>query len=277
MNARARRYVTCLVLIPVSLILAAVLVASAGTESPQVIREKAPVVAAKPKMHAAITPMPRKEAWFMKRHEYINQRVKKGDIDMIFIGDSITGAWGGAGKAAWSKYYGKRKAANLGIGGDRTQEVLWRLNHGNIDGIQPKLAVILIGVNNSPGKAYSVAQIADGVSHIVALVRKKLPETKILLLGIFPYREHPCPDRGKSLQVNQIIRKLDDGRYVHYLDIGHHFIDAKGAISRDIMPDFLHFSPAGYELWASLMESKIAELMGDEPGGVAGSKAKAAK
>ena len=96
----------------------------------------------------AIKPVPRDANW-MKRHDSFNARIKQGNVDLLFIGDSITQGWEGAGKAAWSEKYGKRNAVNLGIGGDRTQHVLWRLDNGNIDGIKPKLAVLMIGTNNS--------------------------------------------------------------------------------------------------------------------------------
>ena len=100
------------------------------------------------KPNDAVVPVPRDGNW-MKRHDSFNERVKKGNVDLIFIGDSITQGWEGAGKKVWEEFYGKRNAVNLGIGGDRTQHVLWRLENGNIEGIQPKLAVLMIGTNNS--------------------------------------------------------------------------------------------------------------------------------
>ena len=115
----------------------------------------------------------------------MNARVKQGNVDLIFIGDSITHGWEEAGKDVWQKFYGKRNAVNLGIGGDQTQHVLWRLDHGNIDGISPKLAVIMIGTNNA-GSGQQPEQIAEGIKAIVEQLRAKLPETKILLLAIFP-------------------------------------------------------------------------------------------
>src|SRR4029077_13842354 len=108
----------------------------------------------------------------------------------LFIGDSITDAWqnGGerGGKEVWKKYYANRKAMNAGIGGDRTQHVIWRLNNGNIDGIHPKLTVLMIGTNNTPGNDNTAEEIAEGIKTIVSKVREKIPETKILILGIFP-------------------------------------------------------------------------------------------
>src|ERR1700712_213904 len=95
------------------------------------------------------TPVVKQGANFLKQHEAINKRVAAGNVDLIFVGDSITARWAGEGKDVWEKYYAKRNAANLGIGGDKTQHVLWRLEHGNVDGIHPKLAVVMIGTNNS--------------------------------------------------------------------------------------------------------------------------------
>ena len=120
------------------------------------------------------------------KHEKINERAKQGDVDLLFLGDSITDNWAGPGKQVWEKYYGNRKAMNAGIGGDKTEHVLWRLDNGNVDGIKPKLAVIMIGTNNSGGNVNSAEDIAEGIKAIVNKLREKLPETKILLLGIFP-------------------------------------------------------------------------------------------
>ena len=120
---------------------------------------------AQDKPNDAVIPVPREGNW-MKRHESFNERVKQGNVDLIFIGDSITQGWEGAGKDVWQQYYAKRNAVNLGIGGDRTQHVLWRLDHGNIDGINPKLAVLMIGTNNSGSNTSE--QIADGIKAIVA-------------------------------------------------------------------------------------------------------------
>jgi len=122
----------------------------------------------------------------VKRHEKINDRAKQGDVDLLFIGDSITDGWQGGGKEVWQKYYGNRKAMNAGIGGDRTQHVIWRLDNGNIDNIHPKLAVLMIGTNNSNGNDNTAEEIGEGITTIVKRLRDKLPETKVLILAIFP-------------------------------------------------------------------------------------------
>ena len=123
--------------------------------------------AAPPHVNNAATPAPRTDRGWTELHEAINARVKQGNIDLVFIGDSITQGWAGAGKEAWEKTFAPLHAANLGIGGDRTQHVLWRLDHGNLEGITPKAAVIMIGTNNSNGNDNTSEEIADGVKAIV--------------------------------------------------------------------------------------------------------------
>ena len=213
-------------------------------------------------VHSAVAPAPRGGGW-MKRHQRFNARVAQGDVDLIFIGDSITQGWEGAGRQVWSKYYGERKAVNLGIGGDRTQHVLWRLDNGNIDGISPRAAVVMIGTNNSGKGRNSAPEMVDGVIAVVEKLRAKLPQTKILLLGIFPRGKHFSEQRGGILQVNQAIRRLDVDPHVTYLDIGHEFLEDDGSMSRAVMPDHLHLSPRGYEIWATSIEKTLAALLGE--------------
>jgi lysophospholipase L1-like esterase len=219
--------------------------------------------------HSAVEPVPRGDEWWRNRHKSINENVAKlgREAQVIFIGDSITQGWEGAGREVWERYYAPRKAINLGIGGDRTQHVLWRLDNGNLEGIEPKAAVVMIGTNNSNGEDNSVEQIADGVTAIVKKLREKLPSTKVLLVAIFPRSENPSPQRGKILQVNQIIRKLADNQNVFWVDFGHKFVKSNGAIPAELMPDYLHLSPAGYQIWAESIESRLARILGESPRG----------
>ncbi len=214
--------------------------------------------------HSADEPVPRNDEWWRNRHQSINENVARVGkrAEIIFIGDSITQGWEGAGRQVWEEFYAPRNALNLGIGGDRTQHVLWRLDNGNLEGIEPKVAVVMIGTNNSNGEDNSVSQIADGVTAIVRKLREKLPSTRILLLGIFPRSENPSPQRGKILQVNQILRRLADGEHVFWMDFGHKFVRADGTIPADLMPDFLHLSPAGYRVWAESIEPRLVRLLG---------------
>jgi beta-glucosidase len=211
---------------------------------------------------STVVPVPHEGT--LARHESFNNRVKQGNVDLILIGDSITQGWEGAGKDVWEKYYGKRNAVNLGIGGDRTQHVVWRLDHGNVDGIAPKLAVLMIGTNNSNRDDNTAEEIAAGIEAIVKKLRDKLPQTKVLVLAIFPRGEKPNPQREKNAKASDLASKVADNKMVYYLDIGPKFLGADGTLTKDIMPDLLHLSPQGYEIWAASIEPKVAELMGEK-------------
>jgi lysophospholipase L1-like esterase len=195
----------------------------------------------------------------LKLHEKILERGKGGPIDILFLGDSITQGW--TNKEAWERYYAPRNAANFGIGGDRTQHVLWRLNHGEIEGISPKLVVLMIGTNNM--NTNTPEEIAEGIKLIIDTLRAKLPDSKILLLGVLPRGQKPAPVRDRIKDLNERIAMFDDGKMVKFLDIGHVFLSPDGTISRALMPDFLHLSDAGYQLWAEAMEPTLWELTGD--------------
>jgi beta-glucosidase len=212
--------------------------------------------------HSAVSPAPRSGGW-MNRHEAFNQRVANGNVDLIFIGDSITHGWEGKGKAVWEKYYTKRNAVNLGIGGDRTEHVLWRLDNGNIKNISPKVAVVMIGTNNSGNGRNTAEEMIDGVTAVIEKLRAKLPKTEILLLDIFPRGQRINAQRGKILQVNQVLSRLDSRPHVTFLRIGQTFVSPDGSIAKDIMPDFLHLTPNGYEIWAKSIEPTLARLMGE--------------
>jgi lysophospholipase L1-like esterase len=180
----------------------------------------------------------------------------------VFLGDSITAGWAGSGKDVWAKAFGAYTPANFGIGGDRTQHVLWRIQNGELDGgIKPKACVLMIGTNNVGGD--SAEGIAKGVTVIVETIRAKQPQAKILLLAVFPRGEKasPNPGRDKLKQVNAIIAKLDDSKNIFFLDIGDKFTQPDGSLTKEIMPDFLHLSAAGYQIWADAISPKIAELM----------------
>lgn len=208
--------------------------------------------------NSAIKPVPKDK----KRHEGFVALAKKGGIDLVFLGDSITDGWRGpAGEEAWKKHFQPLHAANFGISGDRTQHVLWRIQNGELEGIHPKAAVLMIGTNNLGNN--TVEQIAEGITAIVQEIHKQQPQTKVLLLGIFPRSQKAAdPLRDKIKDINRIVAKLDDGgKTVHYLDIGDKFLDKSGAISKEIMPDYLHLSKAGYQIWAESVQPAVDELM----------------
>ena len=198
---------------------------------------------------------------WLSRHEGFVAEAKKGGIDVLFMGDSITDNWRSRGKNVWNKYYAPMHAANFGIGGDRTQHVLWRIENGELDGIHPKVVVLMIGTNNS--NSDPATDIAKAIKLILDDIRAKLPDTKILLLAIFP-RNKPAdkPDQMEKIhQVNDIISKYADGKSVWYLDIGDKFLGPDGKVPADIMADFLHPTEKGYQIWADAMNPTLDEMM----------------
>ncbi|HEV3165838.1 MAG TPA: platelet-activating factor acetylhydrolase IB subunit [Isosphaeraceae bacterium] len=214
--------------------------------------------AALAQVESATEPVPRTGYWMMM-HENFLDRAKEGNIDLLFLGDSITQGWGGGGKAVWERFYGPRNTANFGIGGDRTQHMLWRLDHGEVDGIHPKAVVLMIGTNNMDSNPPE--EIAEGVTAIIKKLREKLPDTKILLLGVFPRDQNASARRERLGAVNERIARLDDGTMVKYLDIGKSFLSDDGTISKEIMPDFLHLSSRGYRIWADAMEPTLWSML----------------
>jgi lysophospholipase L1-like esterase len=217
---------------------------------------------------AASDPAPRKKEYpwmsvavWTQMHEGFLKRAKEGKIDVLFLGDSITQGWGN--NAVWKKHYGELNAANFGIGGDTTSNVLWRIQNGEIEGLAPKVTVLLIGTNNFGLEGHKPDDVAKGIATIVQTLRKKLPSTKILLLAIFPRDEKPNTESRKRIQkVNEQIAALDDKKSVRYLDLGPKLTNADGSISKEIMPDFLHLSEKGYQIWAEGMDPLLKQLMG---------------
>jgi lysophospholipase L1-like esterase len=200
-------------------------------------------------------PVPKDE----KRHLGFVEIAKKGGVDVLLLGDSITDGWRGGGKKVYAEHFEPLKAANFGIGGDRTQHVLWRLRNGELEGITPKVLMLMIGTNNGGDGAEDVAA---GITAIVKEIQGKSPATKILLLGIFPRGEKPNPAREKNDKVNTMVAKLDDGgKTVKYLDIGGKFLETDGTISKEIMPDSLHLSEKGYKIWADAVLPSVKELL----------------
>ena len=209
-----------------------------------------------------VIPTPRTVSpWYPERMAEINKRTKQGNVDLLFLGDSITQSWRDIGKDVWQKYYGNRNAVNVGLSGDCTQNVLWRLDHDNINGIFPKVVVLMIGTNNSVALDVTAEDIADGIIAIVCKLREKWPKAKVLLLAIFPRGQYPGAERIKNARASQIASKIADGKMIYYLDIGPKFLNLDGSISPDIMPDYLHLTPEGYQIWAVSMEPTLSKLL----------------
>lgn len=206
------------------------------------------------------------QAWWMPRHKEKLAALKtQQPIDLIMIGDSITHGWEGGGKKVWDQYYAKRHAFNLGFSGDRTENVLWRLQNGAVEGLAPKLAIIMIGTNNAGHRQDKPQDTAAGVKAIIGELRQRLPKMKILVLAIFP-RGKDANDGLRKLNdaTNQILAGYADNQHVFYLDVNGKFLDDKGELPKAIMPDLLHPNETGYELWAKAMEPTVKKLLGEK-------------
>ena len=198
--------------------------------------------------------MPRNAA----RHDSFVEIAKKGDIDLLLVGDSITDLWRNSTET-YATYFGKYKVANFAISGDTTQGVLWGLQNGEGTGFQPKAIMMMIGTNNSGGN--TGPEIAEGVGAIVLELRKDFPNAKILLLAIFPRNAPTSNARKVNAEASAIYSRLADNQRVFYMDIGEKFLSPDGTISTEIMPDGLHPSAKGYVVWGEAIKDKLAELM----------------
>ncbi len=195
----------------------------------------------------------------MVRKNFAMSKLKQ--IDLIFDGDSITAGWGGKGKQIWDKYYGTRNAFNFGISGDQIENVLWRLKVGQVDGLNPKLVVLMIGTNNFK-TSDTDEQIAEGIHNLWREYTTRLPKAKILALGIFPRAAKSSdPFRGRVLHINQLLASFRDNPQVTFLDIGSKFLDSQGDISPDILSDFVHPTDKGYQIWADAIEAEVKKVL----------------
>jgi len=201
------------------------------------------------------------EAWWNGNYERINKDLKEagGAIDVGFIGDSITARW--RGSESWTKHWGNYKAVNMGIGGDSTQIVLWRLQNGQLDGYKAKMFVVMIGTNNLWGRDAKPENAAAGVKAILDLIKEKQPQAKILLMSLLPVGEKPGPGRELRAATNKIIQTYA-GENITYVDVYDKYLQPDGMISKEDMHDFLHLAPRGYDIWAEAITPKIKEILG---------------
>ena len=222
-----------------------------------------PTLASADQIKAAM-PTPQTQSWWSTRHARAVARLQQGPVDLLFIGDSITQGWEEDGRRVWDTFYGRRRAMNLGFNSDQTDNVLWRLHHGEIDGITPKLAIVMIGTNNTTMREDPPDHTAAGIQAVLTTLRTRLPQTKILLLALFP-RGASSDDLNRLVNqaVNERLRPFADQRHVFFLDLGPHFLDKAGRLSEEVMPDALHPNERGYRLWAEGMEDLVKTLLGE--------------
>jgi lysophospholipase L1-like esterase len=201
---------------------------------------------------------------FNAKHQANQQVAREGNAELLLLGDSITDFWRNpegpfAGKPVLDQHFGKWKIANFGIAGDTTQGVLYRLQDGEGEGFSPRAIMLMIGTNNTARN--SAPEIAEGIGAVVLELQQRFPESQLLLLGVFPRGRANDPVRQVIADINTRISRLDDGKRVHYLDIGEKFLDADGNIPADVMSDGLHPGPMGYEIWAQAVSEPLNRLM----------------
>jgi lysophospholipase L1-like esterase len=204
---------------------------------------------------------------FLERHRAFLGLTRERPIDLLFLGDSITRRWAEV-PDLWQRHFGGLRAANFGVGGDATQNVIWRIGNGELDGISPKVVVLLIGTNNLPTN--SPGEISEAIGTIVRMIRGRLPSTRVLLLAILPRgpQRRPRDADGRSAfyqdgidEINRSLRRLEDGPGVRFLDFGPKLIGPDGELLASHVPDGLHIVGPGYEAWAEAMGPLLSEMM----------------
>jgi beta-glucosidase len=218
----------------------------------------------------SVTPLANTESWaswWMVRHDEKLAAIKKlkaskQDIEVLFVGDSITQGWEKEGLEVWNRYYKKYNALELGFSGDRTEHILWRLQHGEVDGLHPKVTVLMCGTNNTGHRQEDPKTTAAAIKRIIDELQQRMPDTKILLLAIFPRDEKPDSQlRRINEGVNAILPAFADNKKIFFLNINKALLNPDGTLSKDVMPDLLHPNKKGYEVWAREMEPELQKLM----------------
>ena len=194
------------------------------------------------------------------RHRTFVEIAKGAPVELLFVGDSITDGWRNAGQPVWDANWAPYKAANFGIGGDTTQGVLWRMQNGELDGYKARLIVLMLGTNNINRNPND--EIVDGDRLIVEEFKKRQPQAKVLILGIFPRAQQASdPYRESIKDINSKLARLADNKQVFFMDIGEKFLAPDGTLTPEIMPDGLHPNLRGYKIWADAISARVKELM----------------
>ena len=195
-----------------------------------------------------------------ERHYQFLERIKSGNIDVAFFGDSITDSWPTVGAKTWSRF-AAYNPANFGVSGDRTEHLLWRLENGELEGINPKVVVLLIGTNNVGAIEQERPEwVFNGIRKIVQTIRSRLPSAIVILHAIFPRDSNNSANRKRVAEINEKIPSLADGQKIVFADFGVNFLDSNGEISPDIMPDGLHLTEKGYDIWYRQLDPLLAKL-----------------
>lgn len=206
-----------------------------------------------------------------QRHEAVLAAKAKMAPEIVLVGDSITHFWGGEpaspgvkprGAAAWENVFGGKKVLNLGFGWDRTQNVLWRLDHGEIDGLKPKWIVLNIGTNNSSGtpnaRANTPAETAEGVAAILGKLKQKSPDSKLILMAVLPRGEKADdPKRAFIGGLNPLLAEIAKKHGATFIDLRDRFLAVDGTLPKSLMPDGVHPNEAGYAIWAAALKEAM--------------------
>jgi lysophospholipase L1-like esterase len=201
-------------------------------------------------------------------HQQLLAKAKSGGIDVYFLGDSITRRWGALDYpdflAHWKKSFQGWNAGNFGWGADRTENILWRLENGELDGVDPKVIVILAGTNNvgrEPGDESTVADVTRGLAAVVGGCRKKAPGATVIVTAIFPRNDNPAV-MPTIARINANLARMADGKSIRFLDVNPRLADANGTLFEGMMVDGLHPSLKGYEVWADGLKPVLIQLLG---------------
>lgn len=206
------------------------------------------------------------------RHEEVLRIGRTVDPEIVLIGDSITHFRGGIpeekianGLDSWHDVFGEYRTLNLGFGWDRTQNVLWRLEHGEFDGLNPKIVIIHIGTNNlsetENARKNTTVEIVEGIMKICDTVNSRVPDAEIILVGILPRGENPDgPFRDQIAKINKLLAEYTSNGNVFYIDVGDDFLNNEGIIPKDMMSDFCHPTAKGYWILADALKKTMSNL-----------------
>jgi lysophospholipase L1-like esterase len=215
-------------------------------------------------------PVPRADQNSQTAHAQLLEKAKQGRIDVYFVGDSIVRRWGATDYpellANWRQNFSGWNAGNFGWGADKTQHILWRLENGELDGVNPKVVVILGGTNNVgnlPGDDAKVADITRGLRAIVEACRRKAPAATIILTAIFPRNDNMAV-MPEIVRINANLAKIADGKRIRFLNVSGRLADADGRLVEGVMNerDKLHPTLKGYQIWADALKPILTELLG---------------
>ena len=212
---------------------------------------------------------PKSNWWDTRCLEKRNEIVENGgaEYDIVMVGDSITHRWereGGEGRELFAKLKETYRVLNLGYGGDQTQHVIWRMENGELEGYKAKLFTLMIGTNNSHHDKHSPPEgVAAGIKRIIDIIREKHPESKIVLMPIFPCRATADdPIRVKNEKINALIKPYADGETVLWLDFNDKFFNAEGKLTKEVMNDLLHPNEKGYQIWLDAILPTFRKVCG---------------